>query len=31
VIENARERYAAGEPANFKLKPVYEDDDGVPF
>lgn len=33
VIENARERYAAGEPANFKLKPkpVYEDDDEVPF
>jgi hypothetical protein len=36
VIENARERYEAGEPANYKLtekrKPVVKEDyDGVPF
>jgi hypothetical protein len=34
VINDARERYAAGEPADFKLKPepVNElDDDEVPF
>jgi hypothetical protein len=35
VINDARERYAAGEPANYELKPepVYEDDDDdeIPF
>lgn len=35
VITDARERYAAGEPANYELKPdpVYENDeeDEVPF
>ena len=33
VIEEARERYAVGEPADFELKPepVYEEDDEVPF
>src|SRR6056297_2912052 len=34
VIADARERYAAGEPADYELKPepVYEeDDDEVPF
>lgn len=33
VIADARERYAAGEPADFELKPdpVDEPDDEVPF
>ena len=34
VIEDAKKRYAAGEPADFELKPepVYEDNDnGIPF
>jgi hypothetical protein len=34
VIEDAKKRYAAGEPADFEVKPEpeYEDnDDGIPF